>query len=123
MSTTGFAALTVRLWLMHAGIGLILASPIVFFGRRRVMWEWWELLAVVIPFVFWYSLMCSGWSAGKSLANLGECFYISLAIPIVASIRVWLGNKERQRGCAAVLIGLLCVVAVGVFFLTPPLEE
>jgi hypothetical protein len=116
-------ALIGQLWLTHAAVGLLLASPIIFFGRKRARWERWELLAVVIPFSLWLSLMFSHLCTGKSLANLGECFYIGFAMPIVAFIRVWVGGTNHQRAYAASLIGLLCVVAAGVFFLTPPLPE
>lgn len=115
--------LTGRLWLVHAVIGLALASPVLFFGRKRARWEWWELLAVIVPFSLWLSLMFSDLYVGKSLANLGECVYISFAVPVVAFIRVWVGGRAHQRGYAAALIGLLCGVAAAAFFLTPPLPE
>jgi hypothetical protein len=123
MSAVETITLTARLWIIHAAIGLVLASPILFFGRKRAHWEWWELLAVIVPFALWMGLMFSDLSLGKSLANLGECTYISFALPVVAFIRVWSGGTGHQRGYAAALIGVLCGVAAGVFFLTPPLPE
>jgi hypothetical protein len=123
MSAVETITITARLWITHAAIGLALASPILFFGRRRARWEWWELLAVIIPFALWTGLMFSDLSTGKSLANLGECVYISFAMPVVAFIRLWFGGTSHQRGYAAALIGVLCGVAAGAFFLTPPLPE
>src|ERR1043166_5476517 len=120
MSIGETTTLTVRLWLMHAGIGLVLTSPILFFGRKRARWEWWELVAIVLPFSLWSGLMFSELSTGKSLANLVECIYISFAVPVVAFVRVWVGGKIHQRRYSAALIGLLCGVAAAVFFLTPP---
>ena len=123
MSAAETITLTARLWITHATIALVLASPVLFFGRRRARWESWELLAVILPFALWMGLMFSNLSTGKSLANLGECIYISFGLPVVAFIRVWAGGTTRQRGCAAALIGVLCGVAAGAFFLTPPLPE
>jgi hypothetical protein len=116
-------ALAAWLWVAHAVIGLVLSSPILFFGRKRAKWEWWELIAVMIPFSLWFGLMFSDLSVGKSLANLGECFHISFAMPVVAFMRVWVGGTSHQRLYAAALIGVLCGVAAGAFFLTPPLPE
>jgi hypothetical protein len=123
MSAVETLTLTARLWITHAAIGLVLASPILFFGSKRARWEWWELLAVVIPFALWMGLMFSDLSTGKSLTNLGEFIYISFAIPVAALIRVWVGGTSHQRTYAAALIGLLCGVAAVAFFLTPPLPE
>jgi hypothetical protein len=118
-----WATMTAWLWAVHAVIGLVLASPILFFGRKRAQWEWWELLAFVIPYSLWSGLMSSDLAVGKSLANLGECGYISFAVPVVAFIRLWVGGRSHQRLYAAALIGVLCGVATGAFFLTPPLPE
>ena len=116
-------ALFIQLWLIHALIALALAAPILFFGRHRAHWQWWELFAVVVPFLLWAGLMLSGLSAGKSMANFGECIYLSLAIPVVAMLRVGLGGLSYRRYYSAFLIALLCVTALGVFFVTPSLPE
>jgi hypothetical protein len=116
-------ALFLHLWLIHALIALVLAAPILFFGRRRANWQWWELFAVIIPFSSWAGFMLSGLSAGKSMANYGECIYLSLAVPVAALLRVGVGGTSHRRAYSAFLIALLCVTAVAVFFLTPSLPE
>jgi len=116
-------ALFLQLWLIHALIALFLAAPIVCFGRHRADWQFWELFALVVPFSLWAGLMLSDFSVGKSLANLGECIYLSMAVPVAALLRLGLGATSHRRAYSAFLIALLCVTAVGVFFLTPPLPE
>ena len=114
----------VRIWLVHAAIATVLSAPIVFFGRKRVDWQWWELSALVLPFTVWSLLLFSDLSIDrKTLANLGEPVCFSLAIPLAALARVALGTRVGQRVCAGCLISALCVTAAGVFFFVPPLPE
>lgn len=112
------------IWLMHAGIACVLSAPIVYFGRRRVHWQLWELLVLVLPFGVWTVLMFSELSTGKkSLSNLGEPFYFAVGIPVAALARVAIGSQVSERMCAGALIAMLCIVAGGVFFLVPALPE
>ena len=112
------------IWAMHAAIAGVLSAPVVFFGRNRVHWRYWELLVLVLPFVVWTVLMSSELSTGrKSLANLGEPFYIAVAVPVIALVRVAIGTRIPERACAGALIALMSIIAGGVFFLVPPLPE
>ena len=112
------------LWLVHFGSAAVLTAPIVFFGRRRVHWQWWELSAFIVPFAVWALLMLSGLSTGKkSLANLAEPFYFSVALPVAAAIRVSVGTRVQERASAGGLILALCVLAAVVFFVVPSLPE
>jgi hypothetical protein len=116
------SALFLHLWMIHAFIALALATPIVWLGRHRADWQSWELIAVVVPFSLWAGLMLSDFSLGKSLGNLGECIYLSTAVPVAALLRLVRPTSHR-RAYSAFLITLLCATAVGLFFLTPPLPE
>jgi hypothetical protein len=108
------------IWSAHAVIGTALAAPILFFGRKRIGWANWELLAFVIPFCVWVVLMLSPLSTGrKSLANIGEPVYISFAMPALALLRVVVGARLSERVYAASFITVLCVVAAAVFFMVP----
>jgi hypothetical protein len=118
------ALLVIRGWLIYVAIAGVLAAPIVFFGRRRVHWMWWETLVFIVPFFIWMGLMFSELSTGrKSLANLGEFVFIGFAVPVAALVRVALGMRVRERACAGSLFALVCLTAVGVFWLTPMLPE
>ena len=112
------------IWLMHVGIAAVPSAPIVFFGRERVHWRSWELLALVIPFTVWMCLMYSDLSTGwKSLSNLAEPFFFSLAVPLAALARVAVGTKVNEKWFAGLLIAALCGAAAAVFFLVPSLPE
>jgi hypothetical protein len=124
MATGETAVLLIKGWLIYALIAGALSAPIVFLGRRRVHWIWWETLVFIVPFSIWMGLMLSELSTGrKSLANLGEFVFISFAVPIAALVRVALGSKVRERVCAGGLLAFVCLTAVGVFWLTPMVPE
>ena len=112
------------IWLVHAVVASVLSAPIVFFGRKRVHWRAWETLVLILPFLCWCLFMFSDLATGrKSLANLGEPFFFALAIPVGALIRVAVSRRVPESACALGLIALVCAVALGVFFVTPPLPE
>lgn len=112
------------IWFAHAAIGIFLAGPILLLGRKRVGWANWQLLALVIPFCIWAALMLSPLSDGKkSLANLGEPVYISLAMPVLALLRIVAGRRLGERAYAFGFIAALCAVAIATFFLVPPKPE
>jgi hypothetical protein len=112
------------IWSAHAVIGAVLSAPILFFGRKRIGWARWRLLALVVPFCVWTLLMFSPLSTGrKSLANLGEPVYISLAMPALALLRVVVGRRMSERAYAASFITVLCAATAAVFFLVPALPE
>jgi len=114
---------TLWIWLIHAVIAGVLSAPVVFFGREKVDWRYWELLVLILPFGVWCLLMFSNLSTGKSLANLSEPFYFAFAVPVAAIVRLAVGSQIPQQLCAAFLVAAICVVAAGVFFIVPPLPE
>src|SRR5689334_18716951 len=85
------------IWLAHAVVGCALAGPILYLGSKRIGWGRWELLALIIPFCAWAVLLLSPLSEGKkSLANIGEPVYISLAMPVLALLRVATGKRLSE---------------------------
>ena len=116
----GLSALLV-FWLLHAAIALALSAPILFLGRKRVHWYLWESLAIILPFTVWAILFASPLSVGrKSVANLGEVFFLTIGVAVAALARVAIGSRLSERICASALIALLCVVAAATFFAVPP---
>jgi hypothetical protein len=45
------------IWSAHAVIGTALAGPVLYLGRKRIGWDNWELLALIIPFCVWVVLL------------------------------------------------------------------
>ena len=110
------------IWGYHVFVAGVVAAPILYFGRKRVHWEKWELVAFVIPFAIWsIAILIDG--EGKTLSNLGECQVISIAIPVAALIRVFVGQRAKQRILSMLLIVLLCAVGIATYFLMPGLPE
>lgn len=66
-----------------------LSFPILYFGRRRAQFKWWELSALLVPFSIWVCFWVL--SRDKSLGNLVEALILGAAIPIAASLRVLIG--------------------------------
>jgi hypothetical protein len=110
------------LWCLHAIIAAVLSSPVLYFGRHRAKWQAYELLALVLPFLVW-AVCITAYSQGKSIANLGECFLISIAIPIAALLRVAMGHRKKQWANSAAIILGLCIVAISIYLFTPSLPE
>jgi hypothetical protein len=117
------SALGAWLWLVHAAIAIVLSAPIVYFGRQRAHWRWYDLLAVVVPFAIWWTLFMSPLSQGKSMGNFAECIYLSVAVPPAAYLRVGIGTSVHKDSYFVGIIALLCGIAVAIFFLTPSLPE
>jgi hypothetical protein len=111
-----------QIWGVHAAIGAVLSAPVILLGRRRVHWGLLDLLAFLLPFAVWITLMNAS-SVGKSLANLGEPIYFSLMIPVAALVRVIVGAHVEERAYSIGLTGLLSLIAAGVYHWTPPLPE
>ncbi len=104
-------------------VAAAISTPIIYFGRKRVRWEVWEIIAFILPCVAWSLLMGSDLSLGKSMANLGEPIFFAPAIPLAALIRVLLARALPERFVSVMLQLILCAIAVATFFLTPPLPE
>jgi len=129
MQTIGY---TLLIWAAYAGIAVVACAPIIYLGRRRVHWRYWELLALVLPFCTWFVLALSGLSLshgrvhfdeGKSLSNIVEAFWLGCSVPIAALLRVIIGTKLNEGICAKVIQTALCVVGGAVSVLTPCLPE
>jgi hypothetical protein len=111
------------MWIAQAVIGFALSAPILFLGRKRIGWAYWELLALIVPYSIWMILMLSPLATSKGVGNFMEPVYISFAMPVLALVRVAIGTKITERVYAVTFISALCVVAVAVFILVPFLGE
>jgi len=114
------------LWFSHAVTAAVFTWPIVCLGRKRVSWDLTEvfdfIIAVTIPFTIWASLIIAN-SGGKSLSNLGECFVISIAIPVAAVICVFIGHRMTRWIRSSILVFSLCAVAIGTYLFMPMLSD
>jgi hypothetical protein len=112
------------MWVLHVVLTLLLASPVLLLGRRRAHWERRDLLALILPFAVWLTLMFSPLAHGKTFANaLNEGLWMSAAIVVAALVRVWMSNLPHRRRYFPLLLAAVCVVGVIAFITTPPLPE
>lgn len=110
------------LWLCHAFITAPVVAPIVWFSRHRVQWRRWELVAFLLPFAVWLALIYTG-GRPKTIANLGECFIISIGIGIAAMVRATLGRSSDSPAVPALLVAALTGVAAAAYYFTPMWPE
>ena len=110
------------LWLVHVLLTIPVVAPTAWLARRRITWHRWELLMFVVPFGLWLALMFSNWRP-KTLANLGECVFISMAICVAIVIRAGLGSLRESRRVPTLLLSAVSVIAVAVYFATPMWPE
>jgi hypothetical protein len=108
------------LWIMHAVLGTALAAPILFLGRKRAGFARWQLLALIIPFCFWAALILSRFSAGRrNLTSLAEPFVISLAIPVLAILRIAIGRKVSEMLYFTISVTFLSALVLTAFLVVP----
>jgi hypothetical protein len=110
------------LYLLHVLAAVTFSAPVVVLGRNRAKWRLADLAALVVPFGVWLACILVD-STGKSLSNIGECFAISLAMPLAALGRVVTGPLKHQYIWSGALLAALCLVSVAVYCLTPSLPE
>ena len=119
LELVGFGVL---LWLIHMGLAWLLLLPVLWIAKERVRWRRSDLIAFVLPFVVWWALSVSG-SRVKSLANLGEAYYISVAIASTGALRaVGAGRLDGRVARVSILVALTAA-AMGIYFWTPVLPE
>jgi cytochrome bd-type quinol oxidase subunit 2 len=116
------ALLLAYLWLVHVLVTSPVVAPVLWFGRHRVRWNWWEATVFIVPFSLWLGLVLTNWRP-KTLANLGECFLISLAIVVGVLLRTLLGRSGDNRRVGAVLVLGVTAIAVATYFVTPMWPE
>jgi len=105
--------------LIFAGFTLLLSSPILVLGRKRIHWQLWELSVFVLPYAIWVSLFFSNIEPKSDLNMAVETVFMILSVLVAVLARVIIEARFPERLCAAVLICLLCVVDVVIYFAVP----
>ena len=110
------------LWLVHVVVTSPVVAPLVWLTRRRVQWHVWELAVFIVPYGVWFGLMNAGLRP-KTLANLGESFYISAAIVVAAIAQALFSRTFGNRIVPAVVMTAVIAAAVAAYLLTPMWPE
>lgn len=110
-------------WLFHVGVSAVIVSPVVLLTRKRVHWHAWELLALVLPFSLWMTLMIRNDSA-KTLSNLVvEPCILSVVLAVGALARAALSRSLSERSAIVGIVAGVCLIAAGIYFAVPALPE
>ena len=107
-------------WLIHFTFAILLASPFLLFGNHRPHWNGLDLLALFLPFSLWAICMLA-YQGTDSVEKVSESLLISALIAVAAAIRVTVGHVRTERLVSTLLLVCLCVFALAIYVLTPPL--
>jgi hypothetical protein len=113
--------LVVLAWLLYLVTAVPLSLLVVYFGRKRVRFVWWELSAFVLPFIVW--LILSVFSKDKGLwSPMVELFILGCTVPVAALIRVIVSGAVNRSLMAGSLIFVICALAILLGIMIPKIE-
>jgi len=99
-------------WAFSAAPAVVISLPIVAVGWKRARWYWWELVAILFPFMAWVTVYAI-WQLpepSKGMGNIyGEPILVGLLVPVAALVRVLAGKgnqTDQRRFALAVQAGL-----------------
>lgn len=110
------------LWLTHVLVTLPVVVPVVWLSRRSVRWHWWETAVFAMPFAVWLILFHTS-DMPKTLANLGEAYYLSAVVASAVVIRAGVARGIDNRIVPVLLIAGATVCAAVVYYATPMWPE
>ena len=95
------------------------------FKRVERHWFQWEIPLALLPGIAYWWLDFVNFPSGKSIANLIEPIFVGLGYGVLVLIRLVIASQrpraERYLAPSVPVFGIL--LAVAVFFTTPPLPE
>ena len=113
--------LLVIAWLIYLLPAVPVSLAVSYFGHRRARFMWWELSALVLPFIVWVVFALS--SKDKGLwSSMVELFILGCAVPVAALIRVIVSGAVNRSLMAASLIFVICALAILLGIMIPKIE-
>src|SRR5438128_2389668 len=113
--------LLVVAWLIYLLPAIPVSLAVSYFGHRRARFMWWELSALVLPFIVWVVFALS--SKDKGLwSPMVELFILGCTVPVAALIRVIVGRAVNRSLMAGSLISVICVLAILLGIMIPKIE-
>ncbi len=117
-----FLELIFFLWGLFLLPTLPVCGAVWWFGRKRVRWNPFDFLVLVLPYAVWLGLLCTDLRC-KSMSNFSEAFYAGLATPLAPIIRLVLPKAWSGKIVAATSLIVACAVAMAIYFSVPCLPE
>ena len=101
------------------------SAPAWWNARRRGAWVAWDYASLVVPFGLWLVLVTAGVGPDKTLSNVVELFFLTAAVPILHSVRVFVvdGLFEYRRKNSIVVFVIASLISIGLWALVPTLPE
>jgi hypothetical protein len=113
-------------FLSICGFCLLFSLPICLIawglGRKRVHWNVFDFLVVVLPCGLWMFLAGTELRP-KSLSNLFEVIYLAMGVPLAPIFRLIVGKRMNEKVVAAILLIVACGAGAIIYFLVPCLPE
>ena len=111
----------VVLWWIHLAYLVIPSLLIYWFTRKFAHYEIWECLVFILPFAAWFSMLhLYPKPGGSGLGNLFDWKPLAIAIPVSMLIRSSAGKLRYKRLISAILLLVLCLIAIWSHFHFPP---
>jgi hypothetical protein len=117
-----FIGMIFFLWGLFLLPALPVCGAIWLLGRKRVRWNLFDFLVLVLPYAVWLALLCTDLRS-KSMSNIGEAFFVGMAVPFAPIIRLLLPKRWNGRVVTASLLILACAVGAVIYFSVPCLPE
>ena len=108
-------------WLIYLLPAAPVSLAVSYFGHGRARFMWWELSALVLPFIVWivFGLV----SQDKGLwSPIVELFILGCTVPVAALIRVIVGRAVNRSVMAGSLIFVICALAILFGIMIPKIE-
>lgn len=106
------------IWLIHLLPIIIVGIPVWLLARKRVKWNKWDFLIIIIPFLVW-SVLTFSHNKGKGFGNIAEGLLIGCFTPIAPIVRTVLRHKVNQVSFSVILLIFLTLLAIGFWAFIP----
>jgi hypothetical protein len=106
------------MWAFHLAPILLIGVPLWYFGQRRVQWNGYDFLIIIVPFLA-YLGGAFVLPANESFGVLVMLVWLGCFLPVVPLIRVIVGQTAWASKLSVVLLVLSCMVAVLLYWIAP----
>ena len=101
--------LFVALWSIYLFPAALSSFPFWLLGARRAKWTRLDYSVLLFPFLVWVAVLFANYPEHRNFLNT---FWIGCGVPVVAMIRVIVGQRVNRYRLAGVLITLYSFVPI-----------
>jgi len=119
----GFLAALLITWPIHALPAIVGAVPSYLLTRRSFVWEWGDLLGLVIPWLVWFVVFAFGPRPASLSSALVEGFLLGCGVGVGYALMASIGRHGPLPGLRRWMLGIVCAYAVALWAVFPFLNE